>query len=163
MEKDLTKKRCLSDENRYADLINGLVFQGKQMVHAKDLTDLDSQSGMWGSVLIGGKRRYRHRYRDLIKKAVFGVSFAVVGIENQEEVHYLMPLRSMAYDAAEYERQAGIIRKKARRLKNITRAEFLSGFTKEDRLYPCITLVLFFSFIYLKSGKWRIQGFFKRT
>ena len=30
MEKDLVEKRCLSDNRRYADLINGFVFQGNR-------------------------------------------------------------------------------------------------------------------------------------
>ena len=36
MKKDVTKKRCLSDNERYADLINGVVFKGKQKIHAED-------------------------------------------------------------------------------------------------------------------------------
>lgn len=73
-----------------------------------------------------------------------GVGFVVIGIENQEEVHYLMPLRSMAYDTAEYERQAAGISRQVRRRKGITKAEFLSGFAKDSRLTPCITLVLYY-------------------
>ena len=55
-----------------------------------------------------------------------------------------MLLRSVAYDVAEYERQANRIKKKVRKEKGIKKAEFLSGFKRESRLYPCITLVLFF-------------------
>ncbi|GFH89892.1 hypothetical protein IMSAGC002_01137 [Lachnospiraceae bacterium] len=39
-EKDLVEKRCLSDNRRYADLINGFVFQGKQILHETDLREL---------------------------------------------------------------------------------------------------------------------------
>ena len=144
MEKDMTKKRCLSDNRRYADLINAMIFKGKQVVRAEDLTEMDTQTGMWGSAAVRGKRSHKQRYRDLIKKAAFGINFAVIGIENQEEVHYLMPLRSMSYDVVEYERQAESIRKKIRKEKGISSAELLSGFKKESRLSPCITLVLFF-------------------
>ena len=48
MEKDLVEKRCLSDNRRYADLINGFVFQGKQILHETDLRELDTQTGSWG-------------------------------------------------------------------------------------------------------------------
>lgn len=34
MVKDLTKKRCLSDNERYADLVNGTVFGGRLQMHA---------------------------------------------------------------------------------------------------------------------------------
>lgn len=95
-----------------------------------------------------GKRRfwsgYRSKYRDSIRRVALGVNFAVVGIESQEEVNYLMSLRTMEYDAAEYSRQAEQIRRKVRGLKDISRAEFLSGFGKEDRLQPCVTVVLYF-------------------
>lgn len=73
-----------------------------------------------------------------------GVGFIVIGVENQDETNYLMPLRNMSYDTAEYERQAADIRKQVRKRKGITRAEFLSGFAKESRLTPCITLVLYY-------------------
>ncbi|MBE5883503.1 MAG: transposase [Lachnospiraceae bacterium] len=144
MEKDLTKKSCLSDNERYADLINGLIFRGRQLLRAEDLIDMDSQTGMWSKSILSGKRQRRQKYRDLIKKAALGVGFVVVGLENQDEVHYLMPLRSMVYDTSEYERQATGISKQVRKKKGVTRAEFLSGFTKESRLTPSITLVLYY-------------------
>ena len=34
------EKRCLLDNRRYADLINGFVFQGKQILHETDLREL---------------------------------------------------------------------------------------------------------------------------
>lgn len=55
-----------------------------------------------------------------------------------------MPLRCMAYEADEYGHQAAKMRKRVRRQKGISRAEFLSGFTKQDRLRPCMTLVLYY-------------------
>ncbi len=57
---------------------------------------------------------------------------------------YLMPLRAMVYDAGEYENQVARFRKKIRKQKGISRAEFLSGFGRECRLLPCITLVLYY-------------------
>jgi len=83
------------------------------------------------------------RYADLIN----GVSFAVIGIENQAQVHYLMPVRCMEYDVKEYQRQEV---EKKRALKKtaeeqvITGAEFLSEFPKEGKLHPCITIVLYY-------------------
>ena len=60
---------------------------------------------------------HRKLCRDLIKKSAFGVNFAVIGVENQEMVHYLMPLRTMEYDVAEYEKQAATIRKRVKKIK----------------------------------------------
>ena len=114
MDKDLIQKRCLGDNRRYADLLNGYVFKGKQVLQAKDLTDMDTQSSMWGGGRVWGRTRYRGWRRDLMKKATLGVNFAVVGVENQGEVHYLMPLRNMGYDVSEYERQAEKVKKTVR-------------------------------------------------
>lgn len=143
MDKDLVKKECLSDDERYADLLNGLLFYGEQKVQAADLQEMDSQLSlsMW---LRKKTNRYRQLYRDMIRRTAFGVNFALIGIENQELVHYLMPLRTMEYDAAEYEKQAAGIRKRVKKMKGISNAEFISGFRKTDRLYPCVTLVLYY-------------------
>lgn len=144
MEKDLSKKRCLADNERYADLINGLLLGGKQKVRSCDLQELDTQTPAWDVRISKDRSRYRQLNRDLVKKVAFGVNFAVIGLENQEEVHYLMPVRAMAYDVAEYERQARAARRVVRKEKGLTRAEFLSGFRKGGRLTPCITIVLYF-------------------
>lgn len=146
MEEDFSSAECLSDNERFADLINGFVFHGRQVVNAKDLTDLDSRTGVRGSKAYRqrGGRRLRSKYRDLIRKAAFGINFVAIGIENQTEVHYLMPLRTMSYDAGEYERQAKHFKKKIRKKKGISRSEFLSGFERKSRLHPCITFVLYY-------------------
>ncbi len=146
MEHNSIVNRYLSDNERYADLINGCEFAGEQVIAPEDLSEADTQV----STLIqqNGKSKNRNRgktkYRDIIRKLAFGVNFMVIGIENQEEVHYLMPLRTMEYDVREYARQVAAIRKKVRRKEKLTAAEFLSGFTKEDRLHPCVTFVLYY-------------------
>ena len=141
MEEDLTAKNCLAVDERYADLVNGLLLGGEQVLNASDLRELDSQQ--WNRQ---GKRKtkYRQLYRDLIKKTAFGVNFSLIGVENQRLVHYLMPLRTMEYDAASYRRQASKIAKLVKETDGVTDAEFLSGFRKEDKLYPCITIVLYY-------------------
>lgn len=144
MELDVSKKNCLADNERYADLINGLLLDGRQQVKPEDLQDMDSQGTGLLALFTRYKGRYRQLYRDLVKKVGQGVNFVVIGVENQELVHYLMPVRSMSYDAAEYDRQARRIRKKVRRLKGLSQAEYLSGFHKSDKLQPCITLVLYY-------------------
>lgn len=144
MVKDLTKKRCLSDNERYADLINGTVFGGRQLLRPQDLEDRDSQTIVKHGKVSGRGKKYRPRYHDLIKKAAFGVNFAVISLEDQDKVHYLMPLRNMLYEAAEYDRQAEIIRRQVQKLPGITEEEFLSGFLKDSRLWPCVTFVLYF-------------------
>ena len=154
MNKNKLLVRLLSDKERYADLING--YSGAQVVRAEDLSEMDSISHVFPSY--GDERRIpkssgkpkenlkaetKERYRDLVRRSAYGLNFAVIGIENQSDVHYLMPLRAMSYDVAEYEKQAYHIRQKVKELKNLTPAEFLSGFLRTDLLHPCITIVLY--------------------
>lgn len=130
--KDVALKRYFSDNARFADLLNGMWFQGRQIVQTSDLSEVDTQAGIL--------------YRDLARKTAFGVNFAVVGIENQSQVHYLMPLRVMNYDVAEYKRQVDAVSRSRKQAgyKGVSSDEFLSGFGKEDRLHPCVTIVLFY-------------------
>lgn len=142
-QKDLVTNKYLSDCERYADLINAVVFGGEQKLCSEELQEGDSKSVISGWLYKYGYRG-RQLYRDIVKKAAFGTNFAVVGVENQSEVHYLMPLRVMAYDLAEYEKQALKIRKLIRKAKIIPSAEFLSQFGRKEQLHPCITIVLYY-------------------
>ncbi len=156
MKKEDELLKCyLSDDERYADLINGVSFGGRQVVRADDLSDRDTQTGYHKNTrTVKGKKNTK--YRDLFRKASFGANFAVVGVENQTQVHYLMPVRCMEYDVKEYRRQEVEQKKILERLrkqaeekdryvqKKQTDAEFLSGFPKEGKLNPCITIVLYY-------------------
>ena len=158
MNKNKLLVRLLDDKERYADMING--YAGAKVVRAEDLSEMDSLSHAFPSygddrhmtesgeksskkANTKSKRKTKERYRDLVRRSAYGLNFAIIGVENQSDVHYLMPLRAMSYDVAEYEKQAYRIRQKVRKMKNITPAEFLSGFLKTDRLHPCITIVLY--------------------
>ena len=96
-----------------------------------DLSDADGQTG-------------KGKFRDLICKCAFGVNFALIGIENQEVIDYAIPLRSMNYDVAEYEKQASQIRREVRANgEKLSTGEYLYGFRKADKLKPVITFVLY--------------------
>lgn len=146
MEKDDRMEDFFSDNERYADLINGLGCGGKQTVKKEDLQELDRHTGI-RHVSLKGKRKKKKsvKIRDLIRKTAFGVNFAVIGIENQEMIDYSMPLRNMVYEVGEYEQQAAKIRRDVRRNRHgLTTGEYLYGFTKESKLYPAVTLVLYY-------------------
>ena len=155
--KDTALKQYLENDTRFADLINGMLGKGNVLIREDALCQQDP----WVKdqlVLFGDKNKKAYsgkykkilpKYRDLVRKVAFGVNFVVIGIENQDKVHYLMPVRCMGYDVREYERQSSSIGRKrmtAFREKqlSLTASEYLSRFCKEDRLHPCITLVLYF-------------------
>ena len=92
------------------------------------------------------------KYRDILKSAVIKqdekMSYVLLGIENQTDVHYAMPVRNAIYDALQYGRQVADIAAGHRRNKNDfsgkNNGEYLSGFLKEDHIRPVITLVIHF-------------------
>ena len=87
------------------------------------------------------------RTRDIIKKFYNGIEFTILGLELQTNPHYAMPVRNMIYDALQYGRQVTEIASahKHAHTAKISRAEYLSGFYKTDKLIPVITLVLYFN------------------
>lgn len=71
-------------------------------------------------------------------------TYFLLGIENQSEVHYAMPVRNMLYDSLNYSGQVSRIEKNHKKCKDkLSSAEYLSGVTKSDKITPVITLVLY--------------------
>ena len=96
------------------------------------------------------------KYRDILKKAVIRCDgkavYIIIGIENQSEISYIMPVKERLYDALRYQHQIDIksheyrqIRKDSPdRLSDMSEAEFMSGWRKTDRLLPVITLTVYY-------------------
>ena len=55
MKKDKAEKSFFSDDRRFADVFNGLVFGGRQIVHPQDLKDVDSEIGNVRQSLLCGR------------------------------------------------------------------------------------------------------------
>ncbi|MCH5256591.1 MAG: Rpn family recombination-promoting nuclease/putative transposase [Lachnospiraceae bacterium] len=149
MVHDITWKDYFSDNERYADLINGLGCGGRKVVTKDDLQELDTQTAFGrGSKFVRKISRMttgrKIKIRDMLRKVAFGVNFAIIGIENQEVTDYAIVLRNMAYDVGEYEKQAALIRKEIRRNhRGLSNGEYLYGFRKDSRLHPVITFILY--------------------
>ena len=97
----------------------------------------------------GSKGYAIEKYRDLLRQAVirYGLNscFLLIGIENQTNVHFAMPVRNMLYDALSYAEQVLKKGKLHREQKDkMSEGELLSGFCKEDKLLPVMTLVVNF-------------------
>ena len=80
-----------------------------------------------------------------------------MGIEIQTNVHYMMPVRVMTYDALTYGLQGSeaantlkkgdgaeiVVSEDGKVTLNLSNSEFLSGFRKTDHLIPVITAVIY--------------------
>lgn len=127
----------------FADLFNTVVFHGKEILKPEILEEMDTDVS--GVIEMKDYKETLSRTRDVIKKTAYGVEFVVLGIENQQHIHYAMPLRHMIYDAMGYLKEYQEITRnyKGSNIKLSDSDEFLSRMRKEDRMHPIITLTIY--------------------
>ena len=130
-KKDTKAKEYLQDNRRFADVVNYFLYNGKPVVKAEELLDQDTTEVMTIQEL-DTKEDYVQKWRDLLKKVVVktdhSVSYVLIGIENQTEIHYAMAVKNMLYDAMNYGSQVKRIANENKRNKRFeNKTEFLSG------------------------------------
>ena len=121
-DKDITQKVLEKYNDVFADILNVLLFNGRDVVEESTLIDALPMS----MLKIDG--RVRSQERDIAKYwRKSKINVALFGLENQTTSNKLMPLRVLGYDGAEYVKQS--------RKENIDKAK-----------YPVITLVLYLGY-----------------
>ena len=121
-DKDITQKVLEKYNDVFADILNVLLFDGRNVVEESTLTDALPMS----MLKIDG--RVRSQERDIAKYwRKSKINVALFGFENQTIADRLMPLRVFGYDGAEYVKQS--------RKENSDKAK-----------YPVITLVLYLGY-----------------
>lgn len=104
------------NNERFADLFNTVLFRGNQILKPEELKEIDTDLS---SVLkMNGHIETIQKIFDVVKKTSNGVEFVIWGLENQERIHYAMPLRNMLNDSLVY--------------------------LKEYRLHPIISLCIYY-------------------
>ncbi len=157
--KDTLTKEYMSRNDIFADVFNYILYAGNPVIDPEHLVDRNTTElilpmGKDGDIV--PVQRYRDILKGLVIKESPTMIYALLGIENQSEVHYAMPVKNLLYDtinyasqvtqkSAEYRKTRKEQREKGndRNFKE-TKAEFLSGFHKEDRLKPVFTLTVYF-------------------
>ena len=151
--KDSKAKEYLSDNTRFSEICNYVLFDGEKVIKPENLKECDTTEVL--SVFgIDKKQIVKQKWRDLLKgvsvKYTESVYIVLMGIEAQADVHYAMPVKTMIYDAMNYGEQVNEAKKQHQKNKDYKSSdEFLSGFTLEDRLTPVITITL-----YLGTKNW---------
>ena len=155
---DTVTKAYIRENTVFADAFNYLLYNGKPIIkpeklHTKDITEIaipfHPEDNISPHKLL---KNATQKYRDIFKSTVVmndnEVSYILLGIENQSEIHYAMPVRNAIYDALQYVQQVNDISAHHRKHKELSSVhnsgEYLSGFLKNDTLTPVITLVIYF-------------------
>ncbi len=140
---DTALKTFWRDNARFADLFNAALFSGKQILDPSSLTVDDTDL----SSLFSDKRSIHTLQRafDIVKKTANGIDYVIFAMENQQNIHYAMPLRHMLNDALSYYREyTEIALRNTAAGKYSSGAEFLSRFKKTDKLHPVISLCVYY-------------------
>lgn len=134
---DTAMQSYLGDKRRFADLFNGVFFQGKTVINACDLQEASERYA-------DAEGQGASRFRDIKMFLNTGGCLRILAVENQLNIDYTMPYRCMQYDSMEYGKQLKELKARNREQKKLqTAAERLCGMTREDRLVPVYTLCLY--------------------
>ncbi len=133
----------MQDSTTFADAFNFLLYGGRQVIRPEQLRPLDTTAI---ALPYGGEGQPEpiQRFRDVLKMVTAMEdgkrAYLVLGIENQSQIHYAMPVRNMLYDAIQYMTQVEERRKARRENGEKTQAEeeYLSGFRSSDKLLPVV-------------------------
>ena len=163
MKADTITKDYVKDTGVFADIFNYYIYGGRQVILPEQLTERDSTKialpyGADGAVV--PVQKFRDVQKLYAAMTDGKIEYVLYGAENQAEIHYAMAVKNNLYDALEYAGQVEEAAKSHRKemkqkkeqgktsadedRKTPSAGEFLSGFWKEDRLIPSITVTIFF-------------------
>ena len=79
---DTILKNFWRNNERFADLFNAVLFEGRRMIDPEALAEADTDVS---SILkFNGHAETLQRIFDVVKKSAYGVDFVILGLENQQ-------------------------------------------------------------------------------
>lgn len=147
-KEDISKKAYLSDKRRFADLFNGTLMNGEQVIKLEELKSCPTVMD------ISDEKGIMERLTDISKAYKYdGSRLVTIMLENQDYTDFGMPVRVMLEQAMLYDFQLKELRKKNEEFSLKNDDEYLSGIKKTDRLKPVIVLVAYWG-----DGEWSGPG-----
>lgn len=138
---DELMKKLFKHKEIFADLFNATLFNGKQIIKAEKLTELNTENiHVDESISSDVNPSILKRYRDLCMRQDDSVLQIMLGCENQSEIDYSMPIRTMLYDALKYTEQQNNL--ELRKRKDGT--YYHSKLRKDDKVLPVLTLIFYY-------------------
>lgn len=141
-EKDVAEKNLEAYNDVFADIVNGVLWGGKEVIKEDELEAAMPRSNY------ESKGRTHEMERDVSKYWKNNkIRLAMVGLENQTEVDEFMPIRVMGYDWNAYNEQRKKYseqrKKNKQRIKN---GADINGKKGVKSFYPVISIVLYFGY-----------------
>lgn len=147
---DELMKKLFKHKEIFADLFNATLFNGKQIIKAEKLAELNTENiHVDESISSDVNPSILKRYRDLCMRQDDSVLQIILGCENQSEIDYSMPIRTMLYDALKYTEQQNNL--ELRKRKNGT--YYHSKLRKDDKVLPVLTLIFYYGDKEWTAGK----------
>ena len=148
---DIATKQYMSHRDIIADAFNFYIYDGRQVIKPEELQKIDTAEIAlpYGNDADVAVQKLRDNLMLWSMAKDDEAVYVVLGIENQDKIHYAIAVKNMLYDALQYAKQVEEAkrsyrdRSKKKQIK-LNSEEFLSGLKKEDKLMPVITLVVYF-------------------
>lgn len=126
-KKDIIQKLYTEDNRIFADIVNFMLYDGREVICPEDLEELSCEqvmlaeredfhaekekNGKHRSAKYIGLQRYRDVQKRLVIRQAKDTVYVLICLENQSEIHYAMPIRNMLNDALNYARQVETLSK----------------------------------------------------
>ena len=112
---DVVTKMYIRENSVFAYVVNYFIYGGKQVIAPEALTEMDpTELALLTDTKERRQRKGVQKYRDVLKHAVIKndkeAAYVIFGIENQNEVHYAMPVINHPCsneDASEHRERSG--------------------------------------------------------
>lgn len=143
---DTVTKDFTRDPARFADIFDQHIYHGRQVIKPEELTELDTTEIVmpYGEGAASPLQKYRDVLKNLTIKTDNKAIYCLLGLENQQLIHYAAPVKVALYDLMNLTGQVAEAARAHREAKDkASQAEFLSGFYKGDKLIPVVTLVFY--------------------
>ena len=96
-------------KTHFADIINAMLFEGKDVIHADELLLCDSDETIY--FVYENRINVMERRRDILMHATVNGIPVYIGLEIQSTINYFMPYRLLLYDTMTYHLQYKLIDK----------------------------------------------------
>ena len=139
-QRDLAQNEYFKDKLRFADVCNGILFQGREVIRPEDLQEREEDIIFYNS--------QEHLGKIIVDKIMMwhGICINILGVESQTKVDYSMVFRLMKEEALSYEIQWNG-KAKEWGCRDVPKKELKYEWSpegKEARFTPVLLLVIYF-------------------